>query len=69
MIQQQKSTPTAQISASLHPDTGNLRLSVWGPKAGWSHYFFDGPSEAVDFLEQALELVDPADADGGADND
>ena len=67
-IQQTKSRLTEGASASLHPTTGNLRLSVLDDGRGWVHFFFDDQAAAVEFLEGALELVDPQTTnEGGTD--
>lgn len=55
---------THTVSAGVHPDTGNLRISVYQPKGGWAYYFFRDRLEAVTWLEDALELIDP---EGGSD--
>jgi hypothetical protein len=65
-IKSTKSRTTEGVSASLHPRTGNLRLAVLQDGIGWVAYFFDGREAAVEFLEQALELVDPT-TEGGSD--
>lgn len=63
-IQSTKQRTTEGVSASLHPHTGNLRLAVLQDGVGWIPYFFDGREAAVEFLERALELVDPQAGEG-----
>ena len=59
MVSSEQTRVTRQVQASLHPQTGNLRLSLYSERSGWVFYFFDGRAEAVRFLEEALDLVDP----------
>jgi len=65
MISNQQTKLASKVSASLHPTTGNLRLSILKDGFGWAHHFFGNHEEAVTFLEAALELVDPQ--EGGSD--
>jgi len=65
MISNKQTKLASKVSASLHPTTGNLRLSILKDGFGWAHHFFGDHEEAVEFLEQALELVDPQ--EGGSD--
>lgn len=67
MIETKQTKVTRQAQASLHPETGNMRLSIYTEKTGWVFYFFNGKPEAVDFLESALELVDPQHGEGAGD--
>jgi len=67
-IQSTKQRTTDGVSASLHPRTGNLRFSLLKDGVGWVHFFFDDQPSAVEFLEGALDLVDPQPAgEGGPD--
>lgn len=66
MITHKQSTTLERgVTASLHPETGNLRLSVSDGKT-WHHYFFPDGGSAIEFLEGALDLVDPAGSEGDA---
>ena len=47
------------LQAAIHPETGNLRISVHQPGPGWAYFFFRNRAEAVEWLEEALDLVDP----------
>lgn len=66
MITNSQQKLASKVSASLHPTTGNLRLSILKDGLGWAHHFFGDHEEAVTFLEAALELVDPQ--EGGSDD-
>jgi hypothetical protein len=56
--EQTRTITHSRATASLHPETGNLRLALAQDGKQFSH-FFANKDEALEFLEGALELVDP----------
>lgn len=62
MIEQKTLDGAHSVQASIHHETGNLRLSVRNQTHKPSAFFFPDTTAAVDFLEEVLEMIDPEDS-------